>query len=722
MQTYAYGFPRIGENREYKKAIESFWKGESSEEKTREQIGQIQETMLAVYERSVDRFPVGEMTFYDSIFDTAVMLGVYQPKNLNEYYNLCRGQEALEMTKWFNTNYHYLVPDFAQFKSPNFSIHWNKPQEYLNRYQKGIPFLIGPFTFLKLSKGIRRQNFSDYLLALGSVYGKILQNFQEVHMEEPAFVLELTASEIKAIKSLYRSFSKKTAIHLFTYYESVDFLRDLFDLPIKSIGLDFVHGTGNWEALRKYGFPEDKTLIAGVVDGRNIWKTDLQGAVDCVKILSKLAKKTVISNAAPLYHLPVSVKTESLDPRLMQNLAFAKERLEELRFIAEVFENKRKLSPSKLTGLGGDLKVQKRVGALKARDFQKSVPLLKRRSLQQKILSLPLFPTTTIGSFPQTAEVRKKRAEFRARRITAEQYQAFVQEKIAQAIKLQEELGLDVLVHGEFERTDMVEFFAERLEGITTTQNGWIISYGTRVYRPPIIFGDVARVSPMTLPEIRYAQSLTAKPVKGMLTGPVTIIAWSFVREDIPIREVAYQLALALQDEIRGYEKSGIKIVQIDEPAFREKAPLKKRDWPRYFDWAIKAFRLATNTDAQTQIHTHMCYSEFGEVVKEINKMDFDVISIEATRSRGDIIKHFEKIDFKRQIGLGVWDIHSPAVPSRDHMREIVQRALQVIPKENFWINPDCGLKTRTWEETIESLRNLVALSRQLRRDLSNKV
>ncbi len=719
MQTYAYGFPRIGENREYKKIIESFWKGEIPEEKAKGQIDQLQESVLLLYENSVDHFPTGEMTLYDTMLDTAIMLGVYQPKDLNEYYNLCRGKDALEMTKWFNTNYHYLVPDFTGFKISSFSLHWNKPQEYFDKFHKGIPFLTGPFTFLKLSKGIKPKEFSDYLSAVGKVYQDILKDFKdfkEVHIEEPAFVLELSTAEIKAIKSVYQAFPPDTAIHLFTYYDSVDFLKDLFDLPVQSMGLDLVHGKKNWEALKRYGFPKDKTLIAGLVDGRNVWRTDIKEAVSLLKTLTKWAKEPMVSNASPLYHLPLSVKAESLDPRLMENLAFAKERLVELKLIAEVFENKSQAPVWNLTSFGRNVQVQRKIRALKPSDFRKPVSFLKRRSAQQNILNLPLFPTTTIGSFPQTAEIRKKRADFRAGRITAEQYQAFVCSKIAEVIKLQEELGLDVLVHGEFERTDMVEFFAETLQGITTTKNGWIISYGTRVYRPPIIFGDISRKEPLTLKEIQYAQSLTRKPVKGMLTGPVTIIAWSYVREDIPIKDVAYQLALALQEEILSYEKSDIKVVQIDEPAFREKVPIKKSDWPKYFQWAINAFRLTTNTDPKTQIHTHMCYSEFGEIVEQINKMDFDVISIETTRSRGDIIKHFEKIDFKKQIGLGVWDIHSPAVPSVGQMREIVQRALKVIPKDNFWINPDCGLKTRGWEETLASLKNLIALSQELRK------
>ena len=471
------------------------------------------------------------------------------------------------------------------------------------------------------------------------------------------------------------------------------------------------------KSLQKYGFPKDKTLIAGIIDGRNVWRSDIKETASLLKKITKIAKDTVISNAAPLYHLPISLAGEDrLDPDLKEAMAFAEEKLKELRTIANVYDGKIKALQWSKKKLGENKEVQARLRALTLKDFKKSVPPLKRQKLQQSILHLPLFPTTTIGSFPQTAEVRKQRADFRAGRITEQQYENYVKGEIVKLIRWQEELGLDVLVHGEFERTDMVEFFAEKLEGIATTVNGWIISYGTRAYRPPIIFGDVYRAKPMTLAEIAYAQSLTKKPVKGMLTGPVTIIAWSFVREDIPIKNVAYQIGLALQDEIRDYEKAGISIVQIDEPAIREKAPIKRRAWRDYFDWAIKSFRLTSNTNPKTQIHTHVCYSEFGEIIDQIDKMDFDVISIETTRSRGDIIKSFENINFKKQIGLGVWDIHSPSVPSANEMREVVRRALKVIPKQNFWINPDCGLKTRNWEETRESLKNLVALTDHLRK------
>ncbi len=717
MQTYAYGFPRLGENREYKKAIENFWNAKATETQTKNELDRLQEELLKIYSRSVDQFPVGEMTAYDPMLDTAIMLGIHRPKNLNDYYSLCREEKALEMTKWFNTNYHYLVTDFGSIKKPKLRLNWNKSMEYQKRFQKGIPYLIGPFTFFKLSKGLSRNRFFDLLDTAADIYAKIIEDLPEVHVDEPAFVLDLNQEEIKAIRKAYKKMDPTSRkINLFTYYESVDWIKDLLSLPVKSLGLDFIHGAEQLSMIKKYGFPNDKTLIAGIVDGRSIWKTNLTKVITLLHELSRHTSSLMISNAAPLYHLPITLKGEKLPTELLQRLSFARERLGELQTIAELWKNGKTPEASVSLSLGVNMTVRKKVESLQTKDFIKKVPYSKRTSLQNGLLRLPPFPTTTIGSFPQTFEIRKLRSDYRGGQISKEVYDAHIKSKIAELIRFQEELGLDVLVHGEFERTDMVEFFAEKLEGIATTQKGWIISYGTRAYRPPIIFGDVSRPQPMTIDEITYAQSLTSKPVKGMLTGPVTIIAWSFVREDIPVSQVAYQIGLALKEEILDYEKKGIKIVQIDEPALREKTPIKRKKWKEYFDWAIKAFRLTTNTDPTTQIHAHMCYSEFGDIIREIRQMDFDVISIETSRSHGDIIKGFEKMKFDRQIGLGVWDIHSPVVPKKKEMVSIVRRALKVIPKENFWINPDCGLKTRNWEETTASLKNLVALSQTLRK------
>ncbi len=721
MKTYAYGFPRLGRNREYKKVIESYWDNplaNGAEHELTGGIDKLEGAILATYEKYVDKFPVGEMTLYDNMLDTALMLGLYKCETLREYYNLCNGKNALELTKWFNTNYHYLVPQFSSSSAPKFNVVWNKPKEALEKHKRGIPYLIGPFTFLKLSKGITR--FGDCLPALADAYIELIKDFSEVHLDEPAFVMELSREEIKLIKEVYgRIGTQGCDINLFTYYDSVDFIEELYELPVKAIGLDFVNGEENLTNIKKYGFPEDKTLVAGIVNGRNVWRTNIENAVGNLRELSRYAKNLAISNASPLYHLPVTIESETLEGKLWNKLSFAEERLYELKLIAQAYKGNVEGVAEwnrEIPDFGVSKQVKERVQNLKEEDFSRSVSYPERVTRQKERLNLPLLPTSTIGSFPQTAEIRKKRVDFRAGRISQKEYGTFIREKISDVIKLQEEIGLDVLVHGEFERTDMVEFFAQKLDGMATTKNGWICSYGTRGYRPPIIYGDISRPNPLSINEIAFAQSLTKKPIKGMLTGPVTMIAWSFVRDDIPVSEVAYQIALCLQDEIRDYEANSIKVIQIDEPAFRERTPIKRRDWEEYFDWATKSFRLASSrAKPETQIQTHMCYSEFGEIIDQIVRMDFDVITIEASRSRGDIIQHFEKVKFDRQIGLGVWDIHSPVIPNTEDMKKVVNRALKVFPQENFWINPDCGLKTRKWEEVLPSLRNLVALARELR-------
>ncbi|MDD3345876.1 MAG: 5-methyltetrahydropteroyltriglutamate--homocysteine S-methyltransferase, partial [Candidatus Omnitrophica bacterium] len=580
------------------------------------------------------------------------------------YYELCRGAKALEMTKWFNTNYHYLAADFTSVRNVPFAPNHKNITVGFKRCK--FPQFIGPFTFLKLSKGVDKRKFEDLFMSLAGVYKEIVDNYDEVQIDEPAFVLDLGKHEIDLISEGYRLIGRsKTKITLITYYESVDFMEKLLALPVSALGLDFIRGGRSYEYILKNGFPSDKMLIAGLVDGRNIWKNDIKGSAERLKALSGKAKKLAVSNAAPLYHLPVSISAEkNLDEKLKKCLSFAEEKLSEIRLVSECFEGKAAPCREVAGEYGKNGLVRERIGGLRESDFVKKVPLEKRRKKHDRALNLPLFPATTIGSYPQTAEVRNKRSAYLKGELILSEYKKYIRGEIDKLIKFQEELGLDVLVHGEFERTDMVEFFAQKLSGIATTGAGWVISYGTRTYRPPIIFGDISRPSPMTLDEIFYAQSRTEKPVKGMLTGAVTIISWSYCREDIPLKDIAYQISLALKDEIVDYEMGGIRIVQVDEAAFREKAPLKKRDWNTYFEWAVKSFNLATNTDPNMQIHTHMCYSEFGEIIDYINKMDFDVISIEASRSRGDIIRSFEKIGFKRQVGLGVWDIHSPHVPS----------------------------------------------------------
>jgi 5-methyltetrahydropteroyltriglutamate--homocysteine methyltransferase len=702
VKTYAYGFPRIGKNREFKKSIEKYWK-DGDDNLLSNSLFELQKEIINTYESNgIDNYPQNEMTGYDKMFDTAIMVGAYNPKDTEEYYDMCRGANALEMTKWFNTNYHYLVPEISD--DTEFKLDWNG--EYSKWYTKPL-YLIGPYTFLKLSKG--SFDFESKLEELTNIYLELLNSkkdfYNSFHIDEPAFVMDTSDKEIEMIKKIYNRLSEASVdINLFTYYEDVDWLEELFQLPVNGIGLDFVNGRDNFKNLQKIGFPKDKTLFVGLVDGINVWKTNIKYAVNTLDKLSKWTDNLVVTNAGPLYHLPVTLEGENhLSHFLYKHLSFATEKLQELTDI----KNKDYSKYSIYVGQWNNM-VEDRVENLKDDDFIKSIDVTERRKLQDEILNLPELPTTTIGSFPQTKDVRLNRLDHKKGRIETSEYNENIRQFIREAVYIQEQIDIDVFVHGESERTDMVEHFCQRMSGMASTENGWIISYGTRVYRPSIIHGDVSREKPMTISEVAYAQSLTDKPMKGMLTGAVTIMAWDFVRKDIPIEKVSYQIALALQDEIRDYERAGIKMVQVDEPAFRELVPIKKKYHKEYFDWAIKSYNLSVNTSPRTQIHCHMCYSEFNEIVEQINQLDFDVVSIECSRSKGEIIEAFEKIDFKRQIGLGVWDIHSPTIPSKDDMVTILKRALRVIPRNQFWINPDCGLKTRGWKETKESMKNMV--------------
>jgi 5-methyltetrahydropteroyltriglutamate--homocysteine methyltransferase len=730
MQTYAYGYPRLGEGREFKRLIEGYWQGKVSEQALREGIAALEASRLATYAAFGHAHPVGEMTLYDAMLDTALMLGVYEvdPDNLDAYFELARGANALPMTKWFNTNYHYLVPHLT--RSTSFRLRWNKPLFWMRAVSEGastrLPYLIGPYTFVRLSRGYAAEELPALLEAVAEPYAELLRQLHEagapyVHVDEPAFVLDVPAEHVSAIQRVYQTLGQAANLLVMTYYDSVDFLPLLYELPIAGIGLDLVHGKRNLQHIGQFGFPSDKILVAGVVDGRNVWRSNLADIAAMVRNLqSRTAAPIWLSNGSPLMHLPVTVAPEEkLDPALKERIAFAKERLQELRTLQQMLTDSSGVStpPSfeHSTDHWYSAEVQQRVASLRPEDFERTLPYSERDRLQRERLRLPLFPTTTIGSFPQTPEVRQMRTAYRNGKIGAEEYEAFIQEQIRRCIEVQEEIGLDVLVHGEFERSDMVEFFAEKMGGIAFTQQGWLLSYGTRVYRPPIIYGDVRRREPMTVKEIAFAQSLTQKPVKGMLTGPVTIVAWSFTREDIPTKQVAFQIAHALQDEVRDLEAAGIAIIQIDEPAYREKAPLKRADWEPYFRWAAQAFKLASRAKPETQVHTHMCYSDFSEVLPLIDLMDADVITIEATRSKGEVISAFERYNYARQIGPGVFDVHSPVVLSVESIEAIIERAIRVIPRERFWINPDCGLKTRRWEEVIPALRNMVQAARNLR-------
>lgn len=760
VKTFAFGFPKLGEKREFKKLLESYWKGKISKEELMKGVEELNLWRIRLYSENVDLIPSNELSLYDFMLDTAVMVGAIpsrfgEYKGLETYFEMARGKNALELTKWFNTNYHYLVPEL---EGENFRLLENKPlNDYKFFKEKGfntIPQLIGLYTFLKLSKAPKRveegglpvvilekldtkERLERFTSALLPIYKEILITLKEagvkrVHFEEPALVMDTEDYEWEIVEWIYKELSEiGLELGILTYYDSVSNYERFINLPVKALHFDLVSNKENLKRLKEKGFPKEKELLAGIINGRQPWRANLKEKLNLIEDLLKVSENLIISNASPLYHLPVSVEPEEELPEgLKERLAFAKEKLQELKLLEEALsgntEALRKVEESErvMTAVYAENPVvRRRIASLKEEDFRRELSYKERDKIQREILKLPLFPTTTIGSFPQTEDVRKMRTAYRAGKISEEEYKKFIREKIKYAIEIQEEIGLDVLVHGEFERSDMVEYFAIKMDGIATTKHGWVLSYGSRVYRPPIIYGDVSRPKPMTLEEITYAQSLTNKPVKGMLTGPVTILNWSYYREDIPKSEIAYQIALALLDEVRDLERAGIKVIQIDEPAFREGAPLKKRDWKEYFDWAIKAFRLCSKAKPETQIHTHMCYSEFNEIIEYIYEMDFDVISIEASRSKGEIIEVFERFKgWDRQIGIGVYDIHSPAIPTKEEMKAIMERAMKVLPKELLWVNPDCGLKTRKWEEVIPALKNMVDMAKELRQEVGAKV
>ncbi|MGC8766862.1 MAG: 5-methyltetrahydropteroyltriglutamate--homocysteine S-methyltransferase [Brevinematia bacterium] len=733
MKSYVYGFPRLGKNKEFKKTLEAFWAGKISQEETQKALDEIQREIITFYS-NMDYYPVGEITGYDNILDAAIMLGIYsKPSNLNDYYSLVRGKNALPIKKWFNTNYHYVVPTIDNY---NFKLSWNKPlEEYKkNKSPKAVPFVVGPFTLIKLSKGIK--DYSLLANSLSKVYSQIIETLTSegapfIHIDEPALVFELTEEERNFINTVYSEIAKKGNLLVITYYDDIEreTLETILKTPIWGIGVDTIrNGKNTIENLKNLkNLIKDKILVLGVVDGRTVWKDDIKRISQKISDIENSipAKEIWISNAGPLFHLPYTVENEeNLDPSIKERLAFAIEKIKEINHIRSYINGDKTVEEwnnyKHNNSHWFNKEVQERVRNLKESDFSREKPYKERIKIQDEILKLPIFPTTTIGSFPQTEEVRQMRQKYKKGEISKEEYQNFIKQKIQDAIKIQEELGIDVLVHGEFERSDMVEYFAEKLEGITTTENGWVISYGTRVYRPPIIYGDIYRNQNLVLDEILYAQSLTKKPVKAILTGPTTILAWSYERTDIPEKETAFQIALAINDEIKELEKNNIKVIQIDEPAFREKAPIKKRDWKEYFDWSIKAFKLSSKTKPEVQLHTHMCYSEFSEIIDKIYELDADVISIETSRSGGNLIEAFENFNYDHQIGLGIYDVHSPEIPSIDTMEKVVLRALKVIDPKNFWINPDCGLKTRKWEEVIPSLKNMIELAKQLREKFKN--
>ncbi|MFK4301833.1 5-methyltetrahydropteroyltriglutamate--homocysteine methyltransferase [Paenibacillus sp. RC254] len=749
------GYPRIGGNREWKKALERFWNGSMDESELHTEMKRLRlEHLSKQRDKGIDRIPVGDFSYYDHMLDTSVMFGLvperfnYRPDGpvpLSVYFGIARGQKgatASEMTKWLNTNYHYIVPELAN-ATPVFTE--NKPlQAYREAKQElgieGKPVIIGPYSFVALSKGYDRKDLAAIIRSFLPLYARVLselaaEGVQWVQVDEPVLTTSFPTEDLDIIQEAYEALAQAAPslnIVLQTYFGSLDHYERLSTLPVQGIGLDFVHDDGeNLEHVLRHGFPAGKTLAAGVIDGRNIWRSDLNTVA---ALLGQLAEQTtaaqlIVQPSCSLLHVPVSLEAEhKLDRELVQALAFADEKLEEIAALTAALGKREPSAIAKLeqsadavtrfNSSAARVQTATDMADLLAKEPQsRSVPFAERRVIQQDKLNLPPLPTTTIGSFPQTAEVRKARLHYRKGEWSAEQYRTFIQQQIKEWIDIQEDIGIDVLVHGEFERTDMVEFFGEKLKGFAFTQNGWVQSYGSRCVKPPIIYGDVSFDQPMTVEETAFAQSLTSKPVKGMLTGPVTILNWSFERNDIPRSQVALQLALALRAEVEALEKAGIGMIQVDEPAIREGLPLKKEQQQAYLAWAVQAFLVTTATvEPATQIHTHMCYSEFQDMIQSISDMDADVISIETSRSHGELIVSFEDQVYDKGIGLGVYDIHSPRIPDVSEMLSMIQRALRVLPSDLFWVNPDCGLKTRTKDESVAALQQMV-LAAQAARD-----
>ena len=723
MTTSIIGYPRIGAHRELKFATEKFFRQELSEADLQVVAAeQRKENWQKQVAAGIDFIASNDFSFYDTTLDTAFALNII-PKRyqnlaispLEKYFAAARGHQsevgdvkALAMKKWFNTNYHYMVPEFDDGTTIQLDL-TKLLSEYREALALGIttkPVLIGPFTLLKLIRFTGQTQISDVQNELVRAYAEILsqlvtEKVEWLQLDEPALVFDLTTEDIILFKAIYADLlpQKQTVkILLQTYFGDVrDIYTDLIQLDVDGIGLDFVEGRKTTELIETYGFPTDKKLFAGVVNGKNIWRNDYQKTLDILATLPKAS--VVIGTSCSLQHVPYTVNAESeLSQDILRHFAFAEEKLLELKDLNDIFCHGQEDSLTANQVLfaakryQGNQAVQSKVAALGDADFTRTPDFSERENVQKAIFQLPKLPTTTIGSFPQTADVRKNRLNFKRGEISKAEYDTFNQEKTKDWIKWQEQVGFDILVHGEFERNDMVEYFGEKLDGYIFTKNAWVQSYGTRCVKPPIVWGDIARIQSLTVEDAVYAQSLTDKTLKGMLTGPVTILNWSFPREDISLKVSTLQIALAIQEEVLDLEQNGIKIIQIDEAALREKLPLRQTDWhSEYLDWAIPAFRLVhAKVAPETQIHTHMCYSEFTDIISAIDAMDADVISFEASRSDLSILDALQANGFRTQNGPGVYDIHSPRIPSVGEIQDVIRRILTKVPVEKLWINPDC--------------------------------
>ena len=772
IKSHNLGFPRIGARRELKKALEAYWGGKS----TQETLHGVAATLRAAHwarqkEAGIDWIPSNDFSLYDQVLDMSILVGSVPPRfgwsgdgkiDIDTYFVMARGVDtehgettgtnAMEMTKWFDTNYHYLVPEFVA--DQEFRLASSKPldefKEALALGIRTVPVLLGPVSFLLLGKlpgelGDEAAIKGALLLRLLPVYAQVLKELADagaewVQIDEPCLATDLTPQQQDWYEATYTALSQCSGprIMLAAYFGALgDNLQLACRLPLQGLHIDATRAPSEVAAVCA-ALPAGSLLSVGVVDGRNVWRNDFEESLTVLRNARRAlgAERLLVSPSCSLLHTPYSLKPEkSLDRELHGWLAFAEEKLHELTTLARLAvtdgdpeintdlhsawaENQAILKARRTSPHIHDQQVALRLATISEADLCRSSPFAVRQIAQQAALALPLFPTTTIGSFPQTAEVRAARARFKQGELNRADYESFLTDHIRQAVHWQEEVGLDVLVHGEFERNDMVEYFGEQMAGFAFTQNGWVQSYGSRCVKPPIIFGDVSRRAPMTVGWTQLAQSLTSKPMKGMLTGPMTILQWSFVRDDQPRRVTAQQIALALRDEVGDLESAGIKIIQVDEPALREGLPLRRADWDNYLGWAVAAFRLASSgVRDETQIHTHMCYCEFNDIIQSIAALDADVISIETARSQSELLGAFVQFSYPNAVGPGVWDIHSPRIPSVEEMVSLLLASAQVLPAERLWVNPDCGLKTRSWDEVRPAILNMVECAKTARRN-----
>lgn len=738
IKTSNLGFPRLGRKREWKKAIEGYWSNKYDLEKLHQQLTDLhKENLLLQKNYNLSSIPVGDFSLYDHILDTSLLFNIiperFQGKDVDDdlLFDIARGNKehvASALIKWFNTNYHYIVPEWDHAEP---KLNKNVLLERFNYAQSlnvnAHPVIVGPITFVKLSKG-GTQSFEEKVNTLLPLYKEVLQSLVDagaeyIQIDEPALVTDDSSEYETITQAAYDYFAEAglgEQLVIQTYFERVN-LKFLNSLPVKGLGLDFVHDNGfNLQQIKAGDLDNSKTLYAGIIDGRNVWAADIEAKKELIETLQTYSNDLVIQPSSSLLHVPVSLDDETLDTSIAEGLSFATEKLDELDALRRLFNDS---DNSKYNELKARYeRFQNQSFKNLEYDFDsvrtsRQSAFKERKKAQDARLNLPDLPTTTIGSFPQSQEVRKYRADWKNSRITDVAYKDFLKNEIARWIKIQEDIGLDVLVHGEFERNDMVEFFGEKLQGFLVTKYGWVQSYGSRAVKPPVIYGDVKWTEPLTVKETLYAQSLTDKPVKGMLTGPVTILNWSFERVDLPREEVQDQIALAINEEVLALENEGIQIIQVDEPALREGLPLRSEYHSDYLDKAVRSFKLSTSSVAdETQIHTHMCYSQFGQIIHAIYDLDADVISIETSRSHGDLIQDFEDITYDLGIGLGVYDIHSPRIPTESEITEAINRALQEIDRSLFWVNPDCGLKTRKEDEVKEALSVLVNSVDKLRK------